>query len=69
MQPHNSNGERATQGNTDGRRDTERSASIGEIRMALQEALDANNGQVRLVPPGRTVDMSASIDGRGGLKA
>jgi hypothetical protein len=37
--------------------------------MALQEALDENNGQVHLVPPGRTVDMSASIDGRGGLKA
>ena len=69
MQPHNSDDQRAPQGDSDGGRDNERSAAITAAFVAIAKALNVGNGSVHLAEPGKPVNLSANIAGTGGLAA
>lgn len=60
MQSHDSNDQRATEGATDGRRDTERSPADDTDRLASAPVPDASD---------RTVCLSARLVGKGGAAA
>lgn len=60
MQSHDSNDQRATEGTTDGRRDTERRTDVDADRLASAPVPDMAD---------RTVCMSARLVGKGGAAA
>jgi hypothetical protein len=69
MQPHNSDDQRATQGDSDRGRDTERYPSIDAALMAISQAFDLADGKVRVAQPGQPLNLFASLKGSGGVDA
>ena len=69
MQPHNSDDQRATPGDSDRGRDAQRYPSVNAALMAISQALDLANGKVHLATPGQPLNLSASLKGSGGVDA
>ena len=65
MPAHNSLNQRPSQVNLDRRRNTELRALQGAIQLALAKMVNPDHGQMHLT--GKTVDMSASLQGVGGV--
>lgn len=69
MQSQPSEHQRTPEGDIDRRWDHERATPLGEVWVAFQKAADSLNRPVHLAEPGKPVNMSARLFGKGGMVA